>query len=235
VHLDWEDRMDGDRFDHIAKTLSSPTTRRSALGLAAGIAALLGSNSQSDAAAKHKPGHKKSCGACREAKKGTCKPKPLGTPCGACRKCQKGRCQPLCAPERCVHDICLIPCDPPCGNDEECFAGVCSKRCDPACDRDEACVNGACVSVSAGCTASDDGCAGTIVICPDGGPGDACYLLNDGQQYCADSLVCNSDGSDLCRTDADCRNAGQGPNARCVKNCDKCNGGNGCVVFYLDF
>ncbi len=222
--------MDGDRFDRIAMSLAAPATRRTALGVAAGLGLLRGA-SRPDAAAKRK----KRCGVCRGRTKGTCKPKPFGTPCGACRRCERGACTALCAPESCVNDICLIACNPPCQGDEDCFAGVCSARCDPACESDEACVGGACVGVGAGCTAAENWCADEIVFCPDADPGDACVLLNGGQPYCAASVGCKADGSDLCQTDADCRNNGDGPNARCVANCSVCDGGNGCVVFYLDF
>jgi hypothetical protein len=221
--------MDDNRFDWIAKTVQS---RRVALGLAAGVLAMLGLADSHESAARCK----KTCGPCKRCKKGKCKPKPFGTSCGACRRCEGGRCIALCqSDEGCSNGICTLRCEPPCQGDEDCFYGVCYARCDPRCASDEGCVNGACEDQTGGCGAPDDWCADAFVVCPDVGAGYGCVLTNAGEPFCAESIGCSSPGTNLCQSDTECRIQGWGPNARCIFACSECDGGNACAASYLDF
>jgi hypothetical protein len=221
--------MDGQRFDHIVKILRS---RRSMLGLIAGIGSLLAVDPDEAAAKKCK----KKCGPCRRCKKGKCKPKRGSPRCGACSTCQGGRCVANCASADCANDICVPPCDPPCAGGEACIGGLCFAQCEPSCEAgsNQGCANGACADLGGGCDVFDAGSCFSGPQCPNGDGGTRCAAV-DGQPFCAVSVLCNADGSDLCQTYDDCRNLGQGPNSRCVASCDSCDGGSGCLEFYLDF
>jgi hypothetical protein len=232
-----EAAMDAEGFDRAAKLLGGGATRRGALALGAGVASRLGVGRDAAQAAKCK----KRCGPCKRCKKGQCKKKPGMTPCGPCSGCQEGRCVARCAGVDCVNERCVPACDPPCASTEDCIGGSCFTRCEPPCDAEhnQGCITGACTDLAVGCTVDDgDGTCTSQTPCPDGDDtsrGIPTCAVVDGQPFCAVSVLCNADGSDLCQTHEDCRNEGQGPNARCVAACDTCDGGNGCLEFYLDF
>lgn len=108
-----------------------------------------------------------------------------------------------------------------------------------------ACAHGICASLSAGCGPTTDNtwCIEDVSgplgadLCPArvGNASGICALADDGP-FCAESVVCTRDGTDICQTNADCVDRGYGSHARCVHNCDDaCGPGvSGCVTFYLD-
>lgn len=169
--------MDATRFDRIVKSLHS---RRAALGIGAGIGALLGLGGADEAA-----GRRKKCGPCRRRKNGKCKPKPDGTRCGPCSTCDGGRCSALCDEFDCVDDggneICLKTCSPACNTcqacnrvlgaceplceEDQCVGGFCDVPCVPPCGACSACDFGRCVEFcpSAECVA--DRCRGCDPAC----------------------------------------------------------------------
>jgi hypothetical protein len=157
--------MDAPRFDSLVRSLH---TRRSVLGLVAGITALLGV-AQDEAAAKK---CKKKCGPCKRCKKGKCKPKTGSPPCGPCSVCRAGSCVALCSAAECFTsgddpDVCIRTCNPPCDTCsqcnpntgqcdpqcpvDDCIEDFCRFQCDPPCGDCSTCVRGRC-----------------IVLCPDG-------------------------------------------------------------------
>jgi hypothetical protein len=134
--------MDADRFDSLARSFITPSSRRSIVSLlgAAGIGGALAAALADDAEAKKKK--KKKCKPCRKKKKGKCKgKKPDGTPCGDSLVCENGQCvsatcDPACIPpEECVDGACTCPSAQACGEvccaeDPECFGDYC--LCDDA-------------------------------------------------------------------------------------------------------
>jgi hypothetical protein len=226
--------MDGQRFDRLVRTLR---TRRSALGLVAGIGAMLGVGADEATAKKCK----KPCGPCKRCKKGKCKPKPGAPRCGPCSTCQGGRCVAGCASADCVNDICVPGCEPACADTEDCIGGFCFAKCESPCEAEgnQGCADGECVDLGVGCTIGEgEGACISGTQCPDGDDtsrGVPRCAVVDEQPFCSLGVLCNADGSDLCQTHEDCRNLGQGPNSRCIASCDDCDGGSGCLEFYLDF
>jgi len=85
--------MEMDRFDRLAKTVSTAGTRRGLLQLLP-LTAGLGTLSFTGAAAKKGKRRKckKPCGLCATCKKGKCKPKADGTICGPDQVCAGGSC-----------------------------------------------------------------------------------------------------------------------------------------------
>jgi hypothetical protein len=84
--------MEAEHFDSLVKTLH---TRRSALGVAAGLGALFELSHQNAAQARcTKKNQDVKCGLCRFCKHGKCKPKPEMTACGTNpnRVCRSGAC-----------------------------------------------------------------------------------------------------------------------------------------------
>jgi hypothetical protein len=147
--------MDAQRFDRLAKTLR---TRRSALGLVAGFAALLGVG-HDEAAAKCK----KKCGPCKRCKKGKCRlKKPDGTPCGGGGACLAGRC-------------CVPDCTEGCDSDDGC-GGDCS------CDRGQACLSGVCGACPADAECANTPCGATGLGVPC-----RCVVSVDDQPACVTS------------------------------------------------
>jgi hypothetical protein len=202
---------------------------------------------------KRKPNSKanaKPCGPCSECHDGRCRAlcardfcvdgvcNPLcDPPCGPCNDCRQGACQARCPIDRCEVgiDVCLVSCDPECLSTQECIQGACYDLCNPACPSDQGCVDGECRDLSGGC-ATQDWCVASqkLTSCPAVGPGTGCVQTAAGDPFCALSVDCLANGSDLCQADEDCRLYLEQPNARCVPGCDVCNGGSACISFYLD-
>jgi hypothetical protein len=107
--------MDASRFDAIARSLTDIASRRTVLGLAAGV--LSGLLGQSQVAAKP---CKNGCGRCKRCKDGKCKPQNNGTPCGGSKVCKNGKC-------RCPKECCA---DRDCAPGQECLPnGSCATPC----------------------------------------------------------------------------------------------------------
>lgn len=195
--------MDAQRFDRLVKTLSS---RRSVLGCAAGLAAILKVPGPAAAACNN------DCGPCKRCTKGKCKPKPGSPPCGPCSVCRGGKCVAKCPPEDCVDggdgEICLKDCDPACDGCSRC--DPIRGRCEPLCDA-RFCVDGCCR------VPCDQPC-GECSVCEFG----TCVPLCDGGQ-CVDGrceIPCNPE----CATDEEC------VGGACFPKCDPaCGPDQGCV------
>jgi hypothetical protein len=115
--------VDAQRFDRLIRTLR---TRRSMLGLVAGIGAMLGVGADEATARKCK----KPCGPCKSCKKGRCRPRADDTPCGQGGRCLKGRCKsaPLCGAvnARCSDQTCRRGNNgADCLTDNDCISGQC--------------------------------------------------------------------------------------------------------------
>jgi hypothetical protein len=208
--------MDDNRFDALARLLSNPSSRRSAVSLTAG--GILGALATAAATAKkRKRKCKKKCGPCRKCRHGKCKPKPNGTPCGACQICTAGQCGN--APDN-------TPCDDgnPCTVSDVCTNGVCDgtpgnqgQICGTSTHGGTAirCCNGAC---------PDPNCV------PSGDTDVSCAIVNDclALACCAQqSASCNPGGcfcffaqaGEPCGSDLDCSN-GAGSATACI--CGTC-------------
>jgi hypothetical protein len=201
--------MDAQRFDRLAKTLR---TRRFALGLVAGFAALLGV-SHDEAAAKCK----KKCGPCKRCKKGKCKPKPGSPPCGPCSVCRAGSCVALCSAAECFDNgelsECIIPCDPPCDTCKQCNENT--GKCEPLCDVED-CIDGF-------CRFQCDNACGDCSVCELGDEGGVCFDLCPDVD-CVDNL-CQKLCSPDCLSDEECIGG------KCFPVCEpSCNDGQGCVA-----
>jgi hypothetical protein len=170
--------MDSQRFDRLVRTLR---TRRSALGLISGIAALLGAG-RDDAAAKK---CKKPCGPCKRCKKGKCRlKKPDGTPCGDGGTCLSGTC---CVPS-CAGNAC---------NSSDGCGGDC------LCDRGQACLSGG----TCGACPADAECANTP--CGETNAGDPCRCVVSVEEQPACVSINLADGvlTDESCSDAACTTA----------------------------
>ena len=184
--------MDAQRFDTIVKTLR---TRRSMLGLVAGIGAMLGVGADEATAKKCK----KPCGPCKRCKKGRCRPRPDDTPCGQGGRCLKGRCNPapICSA---VNARCSVD------NPGACCSGIC-RGADQTCRRgnngadcltDNDCISGTCVGYRCqgyvDCTGAP---LGTICHTDGGCAFDTCgSCWNEGSSTCckivAEAKICTS-------------------------------------------
>lgn len=169
--------MDGPRFDRLARLVARSTTRRAALGLAAGwgLSPLL-----TDARKRRKNGCKGGCGICqvcrKKGKRKGCVTAPDGAACSG-GVCQAGACR--CVPATCAS--LKADCGPVadgCGGTLSC--GVCGDGETPSC-RD-----GICADCAYACRAA---CA-------------YCFQRPDGSTVCGDDtfLACDI----ACESDAGC-------------------------------
>ena len=155
--------MDAHHFDRLVKRLS---TRRSVLGLVAGIGVLLGVGPD-EAEAKCK----KKCGPCRRCKKGKCKPKRGSPRCGPCSTCHRGRCVAQCSPDDCVPGdegaFCLKECPTACDTCSRCdrIEGQCEPICEPDQCIDDFC-RVPCETPCGECSVCDFG--ECFALCPEG-------------------------------------------------------------------
>ena len=185
--------MDGQRFDNLVRSLR---TRRSIIGVVAGLAAL--HRVDRDATARCK----KKCGPCKRCKKGKCRKKlPDGTPCLSGGTCLSGRC--------CVPDCT----DKPCNSNDGC-GGDCT------CEQGQACFSqtGTCGACPADAECTDIPCGGTRL-----GDPCRCTVSVDGQPACV-SIADNLAKFAVACSDAQCT-IDQGKTSFCV-DAQGCSFGN---------
>ncbi len=187
--------MDADRFDRIAKALGTRATRRSALGLVAGLGSLLGLG---EAAAGTRLG---------------------GARCAEDRQCQTNKClaNGTCS---CRNRDPSVACE---RTGEVCRGGECCTRCgDNCCVRGEFCADAAtsaCRIKAGSCRRGDDICAANAPIpCgPFGGPVNAdcaCFESMAGPTRCGASQA----GCGVCTTNAECEVRLGVPGAFCIRD-----------------
>jgi hypothetical protein len=163
--------MDADRFDTLARVLTTSSRRgisRGLAGIALGglFASVRGNASEAKKGKKGKKGKKKAkpCPPCRLKKDGKCNAKqPDGTECGPCQSCLSGAC------------IVTKPDDSPCNGNGKCLVGVCNPLPD-------------CKSPGSGCTAATEGecCSGEC-------SGLMCYWSTASTGICKTSDDCFQD------------------------------------------
>jgi hypothetical protein len=129
--------MDADRFDTIARVISSRTSRRLAIGLATtGLLSMAVPEAEAAQCSKKNP-----CPVCKRCRRGRCKPDATQTSCnGGTGTCLKGTC---CSLQLACGSIC-------CPNGKKCSGGICVPDCGgfgDSCGADSHCCSASCVLV----------------------------------------------------------------------------------------
>jgi hypothetical protein len=244
--------MDANRFDTLARSLTTAGSRRRALALAlSGAVGLLALAHADDAVAggeckpKCKECNKCKKGTCKDGKckKGKCKPTPTGTGCRTgtcasgscvaaappppppgptCKSAQQVCANDCCAPMVCADNFCTAASNVCCGN-----PGVaCGAHCD-CCGVDTFCLDNGCDAGTHCCGTESASCEGSCDCCAvfscSERDADTCQVCSFPQDICTDE-------SDCCLNDSTCGDNGcvdddvccQGENAFCFGDCDCC-------------
>lgn len=163
--------MDAVQFDTLARSLTSPRSRRGALAAVVGSA--LGAAALTETEAKKKP-----CPPCKKRKKGKCKANlPDGTGCAG-GSCQSGGCVATTTPPP-PPPVCT----PSCTNGRTCQAGVC------VCPTGKKDCEGLCIPIAERC------CYGESIYCYGNNMETCCYP----PAICCFGVCCaNTDGTSRC-------------------------------------
>jgi hypothetical protein len=187
--------MDAGRFDSLARSFSSTSSRRLTLGALLGGS--LGFLGLADVPAKRKSGKcKPTCTECNSCKKGKCRRK------NGRKRCKKGTCQPKAAGTACTlatggGGTC---CDGVCRDlqSDENACGACGTRCRP----NRVCQAGSCFATGA-CPATTTSICTTLTACSAPAAECACSRSAEGNVVCVTlhDVACPGEP---CTTSAEC-------------------------------